>query len=60
VDGLVGGDIGLADPGVERVEILLEQAVFDLELQAATCSDSPVFGQADLARHADVELHGHG
>jgi hypothetical protein len=57
---MVHGDVGVPDLGVEGLEVAVEQAVFDLELEVATCADGPVVGEPDLARNTDVQLHGHG
>ena len=35
VHGLVGGDVRVADPGVEGVEVPLQQAGVDLQLEVA-------------------------
>jgi hypothetical protein len=56
----MGGDVGVANPGVERVQFPLQHAIFDLEFQAATCADGLVVGRADLVRDADAQSHGHG
>jgi hypothetical protein len=59
VDGLVGGDVGIADPGVEGVQVAIQQAGVDLELEVARGADGAVIGQPDLAADAHVESQGH-
>jgi hypothetical protein len=59
VDGLVGGDVGVADPGVEGVQVPLQQAGVDLQLQVARGTDGAVVGQAHLSRDADIQSQGH-
>ena len=50
VDGLVGGDVDAADPGVEGVQVALEQAGVELQLEVARGAHRAVVRQADLAR----------
>ncbi len=59
VDGLVGGDVRTADPGVEAVQVALEQAGIDLQLEVARGADRAVIRLADLPRDPDIQLQGH-
>jgi hypothetical protein len=59
VHGLVGGDVHPANTGVEGVQIAVDQADIEFQLEVARGAHRPVVGQADLAAHADVQLQGH-
>jgi hypothetical protein len=39
MDSLVGRDVGIADPGVESVEVFLEQAGVQLHFKIAAGAD---------------------
>ena len=55
VHGLPRRDVGVAHAGVEPGEVVIEQALVELQLQVAGGPGGAVVGQADLAADADVQ-----
>src|SRR4051812_4794306 len=55
VDRLVGDDEGVADPSVERLQVVLQEPVFEFDVDIAGGPDRAVVFEAELAADADVQ-----